>query len=196
MRVIIATANKDKLKEVRHILQGVKPRIVSLADLDKKFRIKENGKTFFDNAVKKTVPVSCAYPDDLVVGEDSGLEVKSLNNEPGVRSKRYAGPDAGDAAIISKVLTNMQGLPANERSAHFRCVLVLMKAGKVVRKFEGLLTGRIHTEPIGKNGFGYDPIFYLPKLKKTVAQIPLEEKNRISHRSQAFGKLKEYLKKL
>ena len=142
------------------------------------------------------MPVSQTFPDDLVVGEDSGLEVSCLSNEPGVRSKRYAGPGAGDAKIIQKVLTNLEGVPVKERGAHFRCVMVLMRGGKVIKKFEGLLKGRIHTEPLGKNGFGYDPILYLPKLKKTVAQISLEEKNAISHRAQAFGRLKEYLKKL
>lgn len=194
MRLIIATTNKDKLAEIRHILSGIKFKIVGMAELNKRFRIKENGKTFLENAVKKTLPVSLVFPDDLVVGEDSGLEVTCLSNEPGVRSKRYAGPGAGDAKIIEKVLTNLAGVSAKDRGARFRCVLVVMQNGKIIKKFEGVLNGRVHTEPIGKNGFGYDPIFYLPKFKKTVAQITLSEKNAISHRADAFGKLKSYLK--
>ena len=194
MRLIIATTNKDKLAEIRHILAGIKFKIVGMAELNKRFRIKENGKTFLENAVKKTLPVSLVFPEDLIVGEDSGLEVNCLSNEPGVRSKRYAGPGAGDAKIIEKVLTNLAGVSAKDRGARFRCVLVVMQNGKVIKKFEGVLNGRVHTEPIGKNGFGYDPIFYLPKFKKTVAEISLEEKNSISHRADAFGKLKSYLK--
>jgi XTP/dITP diphosphohydrolase len=195
MRLIIATSNHNKLKEIQHILKGIKLSMVCLADLDKRFRITENGKTFFDNAVKKTAPVSLAYPNDLVAGEDSGLEIKCLNNEPGVRSKRYAGPGASDTKIVGKVLENLKDVPIKERGAQFHCCLVLMKAGKVVKKFDGTLKGRIHTEAVGKNGFGYDPILYLPKFKKTVAEISLEEKNAISHRAAAFNQLKKYLLK-
>jgi len=195
MRLIIATSNKGKMGEIRHLLSSIKPKLLCLADLSKRFRIKENGKTFLDNAIKKTLPVSLAFPDDLVAGEDSGLEISYLHNEPGVRSKRYAGPGAGDAKIIEKVLTNLSGVASRDRGARFRCVIVLMRAGKVVKKFEGVLNGRIHTEAVGKNGFGYDPIFYLPKFKKTTAELSLEEKNAISHRAEAFGKLKAYLSK-
>ena len=195
MRLIVATTNKGKLEEIRHILYGIKFKVVGMGELNKRFRIKENGKTFLENAVKKTLPVSLVFPDDLIVGEDSGLEVNHLSNEPGVRSKRYAGPGAGDAKIIEKVLTNLSGVSAKDRGARFRCVLVVMRNGKVIKKFEGVLNGRIHTEAVGKNGFGYDPIFYLPKFKKTIAQITLAEKNAISHRAEAFGKLKSYLAK-
>jgi len=196
MRLIIATTNKGKLQEIRHILAGIKFKIVGMGELNKRFRIKENGKTFLENAMKKTLPVSLVFPDDLVVGEDSGLEVSCLSNEPGVRSKRYAGPGVSDAKIIEKILVNLAGVSAKDRGARFRCVLVVMQNGKVIKKFEGVLNGRVHTEPIGKNGFGYDPIFYLPKFKKTVAEISLEEKNKISHRADAFGKLKKYLQSL
>lgn len=195
MRLIIATKNKGKLKEIRHILCGIKIPIVSLSGLDKKFIIKENGKTFLENAVKKTAPVSRIYKDDLVVGEDSGLEVDYLGGKPGVYSKRYSGKNATDLKNNRKLLTELRGLKAKERRASFCCCLALMKNGKLVKTIETRLVGRINEEMKGNRGFGYDPLFFLPKYKKTVAQIALSRKNKISHRAKAFNRLKTYLRK-
>jgi len=193
MRLIIATENEGKLREIKHLLRGVKISIVSLAKLDKKFHIKENGKTFFENAVKKTKPVSNFYKDDLVAGEDSGLEVNFLKGQPGVYSKRYSGKNWTYEKNNLKILKELEGVPAKKRKASFHCCLVLFKAGKLIKKIDGRLNGYISKDSRGVNGFGYDPIFYIPIYNKTIAQLPLNVKNRISHRGIAFLKLKKCL---
>lgn len=194
MRLIIATANVDKLKEIKAILRGVKLPIVCLADLDKKFHIKENGKTFLANAIKKTKPVSVAYPDDLVAGEDSGLEVTYLDGRPGVYSKRYSGKNWTYEKNNLKILKELQGVAWRKRKAHFTATLAVMRGGKLVKKIEGKLNGYISRECKGGGGFGYDPILYIPKYRKTVAQLPSATKNKISHRALAFRKLKVFLR--
>lgn len=193
MRLIIATENEGKLREIKHILRGIKIPIISQSHLDKKFHIKENGKTFFENAVKKTKPVSLAYKDDLVAGEDSGLEVNSLKGAPGVYSKRYSGKNWTYEKNNLKILKKLESIPYKKRKANFHCCLVLFKAGKLLKKIDGRLNGYISYEPKGAHGFGYDPIFYLPKYKKTVAELSAEIKNTISHRAEAFKNLKKYL---
>ena len=193
MRLIVATGNKGKLKEIRRILKGTKLKIVPMDALNKKFHIKENGTTFLSNAKKKTLPVSKYYSDDLVVGEDSGLEVKYLKFAPGVRSKRYSGKGATDLKNNHKLLDALSKCKGRDRAARYRCCLVLAKGGKVVKVFNGILNGRIYDKMCGSNGFGYDPLFFVSKYGKTVAQLPLKIKNQISHRGQAFLRLKKYL---
>lgn len=193
MRIIVATSNKGKLREIGDILDQVKCRLVCLSDLNKKFRIVEDGKSFFENALKKAKPVSMAYKKDFVVAEDSGLEVDYLNGAPGILSKRYCGPKATDKKNNIKLLKTLANVPEKERAANFVCCLVLFKNGELVKTFIGRWYGRIGLEALGDNGFGYDPIFYLPGLKRTSAQISPKRKNNISHRAKAFKKLKKYL---
>ncbi|MFA5271215.1 MAG: RdgB/HAM1 family non-canonical purine NTP pyrophosphatase [Candidatus Omnitrophota bacterium] len=204
MKLIVATQNKSKLKEIRHILSGVGIKIISLNELETKFNIQENGKTFFANAVKKTLPVSKIYKEDLIVGEDSGLVVKYLNGRPGVYSKRYSGKNWTYLKNNLKIIKQLEGVKQKERQAYFLCCLVLMKNGKLIKKIDGRVNGFINKEIKGKNGFGYDPIFCpvrkklssgvcLPKYKKTIAQLPSAVKNKISHRAFAFNKLKTHL---
>jgi len=193
MRLIIATENEGKLQEIKHLLKGIKISVISLAQLDKKFHIKENGKTFFENAVKKTKPVSNFYKDDLVAGEDSGLEVDFLKGAPGVYSKRYSGKNWTYEKNNLKILKELEGVPHKKRKANFHCCLVLFKAGKMIKRIDGRLNGYISQEAKGIHGFGYDPIFYLPKYKATIAQVSLGIKNCISHRAVSFCKLKVYL---
>jgi XTP/dITP diphosphohydrolase len=193
MRLIIATANQDKLWEIKQILRGVKLPIVCFSQFDKKFHIKENGKTFFENAIKKTKPISLAFTDDLVAGEDSGLEVDYLGGKPGVMSKRYSGKNWTYEKNNLKILKELEGVPRQKRKASFHCCLVLFKSGKLLKKIDGRLNGYISQELKGINGFGYDPVFYLPKYKATVAQLSLSIKNKISHRAKAFLQLGKYL---
>lgn len=200
MKIIIATKNEGKLREIKRLLKGISMPIISLKDLDKKFKIKENGKTFLENALKKTAAVSKVYKEDYVAGEDSGLEVDFLGGAPGIFSKRYAGRGANDWRNNLKLLKQLQGVRVDtisrgnkNRKACYRCCLVLLKDDKLVKSFEGRLNGIIAETMKGAGGFGYDPIFYLPKYKKTVAQLSLTEKNKISHRAKAFKKLKRYL---
>lgn len=193
MRLIIATKNKGKLREIKKILQGVGIPIISLNQLDRKFNIKENGKTFRANAVKKAIAVSKVYPDDYVVGEDSGLEVQFLGGGPGVYSRRYSGKGSSDKKNNLKILRELQSVDRKNRRACFCCWASLFKNARLVKSFSGKLNGFISDKIRGTAGFGYDPVFYLPKYKKTAAQLPRNEKNKISHRAKAFSKLREYL---
>ncbi|UCD15026.1 MAG: RdgB/HAM1 family non-canonical purine NTP pyrophosphatase [Candidatus Omnitrophota bacterium] len=193
MRLIIATKNEGKLREIKKILKKLDVPVISLNQLSRKFRIREDGKTFLENALKKAMPVSKVYRSDYVVAEDSGLEIKYLGAEPGVYSKRYSGRGATDKKNNLKVLKELKGAKKRDRGACFHCCLVLFKDAKLVKSFDGKLRGLINEEMRGSSGFGYDPIFYLSKYRKTVAQLPLEEKNKISHRAKAFKKLRKYL---
>ncbi len=193
MRLIIATKNKDKFQEIEKILYGINLSLVCLSDLPKKFKLVENGTTFLENALKKTLPVSKFYKNDYVLGEDSGLEVDFLNGAPGIHSKRYSGKNSTYNSNNKKLIKALSSIHVKQRSANFRCCLVLTKNGKLVKEFNGILKGTIHNKPEGNNGFGYDPVLYLPGYKKTVAQISPALKNRISHRGKAFRKLKRYI---
>jgi len=195
-RLIVATKNRSKFKEIKEILKEIGIKVVSLNDLNKKIKIKEDGKSFFENALKKALRVSSFYKDDYVVAEDSGLEVFSLGGKPGIFSKRFAGKNANDKKNNLKLLKKLQGKGLKERRARFFCCAVLVKNKKFLKKFEGTLTGYINQKIEGKRGFGYDPIFHLPKYKKTVAQLSSREKNKISHRAKAFERLKKYLERL
>jgi len=185
-----AAANR---KEINKILYGIGLPLVCLSDLPKKFKLVENGYTFLENALKKTLPVSRVYRNDYVLGEDSGLEVDFLDGAPGIYSKRYSGRNSTYQSNNKKLIQTLKNVPLEKRKANFRCCLVLVKNGKLVKEFNGILEGIIHNKPEGVNGFGYDPVFYLPKYKKTAAQISPALKNRISHRGKAFRKLKRYL---
>ena len=193
MRIIIATRNESKLKEIKEILKDLDISLSSLNRLKKKFRIVENGETFLENAAKKAIPVSKKYKSEYVLGEDSGLKVNYLKGKPGIYSKRYASKFGNQKKNNEKVLEKLKNVPAKNRGASFCCCLVLAKNGKIIKSFDGRLFGRIADSEIGSQGFGYDPIFYLPKYRKTVAQMPLNKKNRISHRAKAFGQLKKFL---
>lgn len=193
MRLIIATKNRSKVKEIKEILSGVPYKICSLQDLPENFEIVEDGKTFDENALKKSLAVSRVYRDDYVVGEDSGLSVEYLAGEPGVYSRRYSGKDATDLKNNHKLLKALEEVPPLKRKAEFVCFLSLAFAGREEARFEGRVKGLISECLLGQEGFGYDPIFYLPKQKKTMAQLSLSEKNRISHRAKAFFQLRRFL---
>ncbi|MCM8831413.1 MAG: RdgB/HAM1 family non-canonical purine NTP pyrophosphatase [Candidatus Omnitrophica bacterium] len=195
MQLIIATKNLKKFEEIKQILSHIKIPIISLNDIAEKFNLKENGKTFFENAFKKALPISKAYPNDLVVGEDSGLVIDCLGGKPGIYSKRYSGRSYSYYKNNIKILKELKNVEYKKRRAYFICMVVLLKNGKLLKKYEGRLYGYIAKEAKGNFGFGYDPIFYLPKYKKTVAQLLPKEKNKISHRAKAFLKLKNYLNK-
>ncbi|UCC94904.1 MAG: RdgB/HAM1 family non-canonical purine NTP pyrophosphatase [Candidatus Omnitrophota bacterium] len=193
MRLIVATKNNSKFREIKQILKGTPFRVISLKQLRKAIRIREDGRSFCENALKKAKAVSKAYGDDLVVGEDSGIEVTHLRDKPGIFSKRYSGRNSTDLKNNAKLLRELEEVSFKHRTARFRCVLAVVRNNKCVRIIEGTLEGYISGTPKGKGGFGYDPVFYLPRYKKTVAQLTLRQKNKISHRAKAFRKLKVYL---
>jgi XTP/dITP diphosphohydrolase len=156
--------------------------------------IMEDGNSFLENALKKAMVVS-ECTGETVLADDSGLEVEALGGAPGIHSARYAGEDANDEKNIQKLLDDMKNIASENRGAIFRCSLVLYSADGRYETFEGCWKGRIAEKPVGRSGFGYDPVFFLPGEKMTAAELPPEVKNRISHRAQAIAKLKESFRK-
>ncbi|MCX7705792.1 MAG: RdgB/HAM1 family non-canonical purine NTP pyrophosphatase [bacterium] len=187
----LATKNPSKIKEIQEILKDFDCDII-LPEVEK--LPEETGTSFYENALIKASFVSKYYPEMFVVGEDSGLVVPALDGLPGVFSARFAGPDADDGKNIEKLLKYTQHLKEKERNAFFICVIAVAEPAGTHRFFEGRLYGRIAEEPRGNNGFGYDPIFEIPEIGKTVAELSMQEKNRISHRAKAFLQLIEYFK--
>ncbi len=154
----------------------------------------EDGNSFLDNALKKARTIA-ELTGEMVLADDSGLEVAALDGAPGIYSARYAGQGADDKKNILKLLSDLAGVPPEERAAAFRCILVLYRPDGRYDAFDGKWEGRIAEAPAGKRGFGYDPVFFLPERGITVAQLPAEIKNRISHRAKAAEKLKVWLQK-
>jgi len=175
------------------MLEDLDIEIRSLNDYQEIPDIDEDGESFFENALKKAKVVS-EHTGETVLADDSGLEVEYLGGKPGVYSSRYSGADATDSRNIKKLLETLEGVSVEKRSASFRCVLIFYQPGGRYRSFEGRLHGIIHDKPVGDGGFGYDPVFYLPEMGLTVAQLPPEMKNRISHRSRAIDKFIEAYK--
>lgn len=192
MKIVFASKNEGKVKEIKAMLSGTDIELVSLNSYSNVPEIVEDGASFQENALKKARIIS-EFTGENVLADDSGLVVDVLNGEPGIYSSRYAGPDATDEENNAKLLENLKKVPADKRTASFNCVLVLYKKNKEISFFEGKWQGQIIDEKRGSNGFGYDPIFWVPELKMTVAELPADVKNKVSHRGQAFAKLKKEL---
>ena len=190
---MLASRNPGKIKEIQAMLVDLGIGLFSLNDYPEIPEIVEDGKSFLENALKKGRVVAEAA-GEIVLADDSGLEVDALGGAPGIYSARYAGNDADDLQNNRKLLHDLKGVPAANRGAAFRCVLILYPPDGRYEAFEGRWEGRIAEEPVGKGGFGYDPLFFLPGEGMTVAQLSPEVKNRVSHRAQAFAKLKERLR--
>jgi XTP/dITP diphosphohydrolase len=191
--IVIATENMGKLHEIEESLRETGIRIVSLRDFPSLPPIEEDGMSFRENALKKARIVVC-YTGMVTVADDSGLEVDVLDGAPGVHSARFAGEGASDADNNNKLLKLLEDVPLSQRGASFRCVLaVIDPRGKEI-VVEGECRGAIGHEERGRNGFGYDPIFLLPERGETLAELPTEEKNKISHRGKALASLKEVLR--
>ena len=188
--IVVATANAHKVEEYRALLSDQKVELRSLADYPGYPGCEENGATFAENASIKALS-ACRYCDVPAFADDSGLEVAALDNRPGIHSSRYA---ATDPERIAKLLGELQGV--TDRRARFVCVIAIAANGEVIETFEGELKGRIIDTPRGSNGFGYDPIFFLPEYGKTSAEIAPEEKNAISHRGNALRLMRERLEAL
>ena len=193
--IIIATKNAGKAKEFEHIFKPYNVRVKSLLDFEEMDDIVEDGKTFEENALIKARAIANQF-NQMVLADDSGLEVDALDGRPGVYSARYVGEGRNDEDNILKVLHELEGVPTDERGARFVCALAIVTPQGDEVVVRGTCEGRILTECLGTEGFGYDPIFYLPHLSKTMAQLPKSEKNVLSHRADAFVKLQPYLEKL
>lgn len=190
--LLVATTNPGKVREIRKALEGLPFRILTLADVLPGASFRERGKSFLENARAKSLHYA-RLSGLLTLAEDSGLEVEALGGAPGVLSARFSRPEATDARNNAKVLRLLEGVPAKSRRAKFVCVMVLVSGGKVVKEIRGEVRGRIGLESRGRNGFGYDPLFYYPKLGRTFAELSDRQKNEISHRGRALKKLKAFL---
>lgn len=187
-RIIIATKNKGKIAEFQQLFAKKGVEIRSLLDYDDVPDVEETGKTFAENAILKATTIANMFHEP-VIADDSGLIVDALNGEPGVYSARYAGEEKNDQANIEKVLKKLQGVPFEQRTARFYCTLAVAKPNGDVITVDGVCEGYITKSPIGENGFGYDPIFFVPEKQRTMAQLTKEEKNEISHRAKALQHL-------
>ncbi len=191
--IVIATKNKGKLREFRSILAAAYDGILSLADFDEIPDIEETGLSFRENALIKAKATSDFLGVDAI-GDDSGLVVDALRGAPGIYSARYAGEGASDDENNEKLLSELKG--ENNRSAKFVCCIALVCVNGVKEFFEGECRGEILLERRGRGGFGYDPVFFVPEHSKTMAELGLDVKNRISHRAIASGKLLSYFSSL
>lgn len=192
MQVLIATNNKGKKKDFEALLAPLGIDVLTLADMDEPFDVEETGTTFEANARLKAEATANHY-GTIVIADDSGLVIDALNGEPGVYSARYAGEAKDDEANIDLVLERLQGVPEEERTARFVATLAVAYPNEPERTtfYVGTCEGRILEERRGKNGFGYDPIFFVPSLDRSMAELTLEEKGAISHRGAAIRQLAE-----
>jgi len=189
MDLLLATRNQHKTREFGQLL-GPNFTLRDLTSERDLPEILETGPTFEENAVIKAIAISKIFPDEIVIADDSGLEVKSLEGAPGIFSARYAGKNGSDRRNVEKLLCELEGAP--ERSARFRCVIALAKDGELITTVAGEVAGRITKSPRGENGFGYDPIFIPEGFEATFAQLSSETKNAISHRAKAVAGLVRY----
>lgn len=201
LQIIFATGNEGKMREIRAILGDLETEIVSMKEAGLDIEIEESGATFEENAMIKAKAVADVLAaqkrpgEYMVMADDSGLEIDCLNGEPGVYSARYLGEETPFSVKSRDFLGRMADVPEEKRTARFVCAIaaVFPDGGTAVTR--GVVEGRIGHELRGDNGFGYDPIFYLPEYDRTAAELSDEEKNRISHRSRALGLMKEELQK-
>lgn len=194
-KIIFATGNEGKMREVRMILQDLGVEILSLKEAGIAADVEENGTTFEENAVIKATEIM-KMCGEIVLADDSGLEVDALNKEPGIYSARYMGHDTSYHIKNKSLIDRLEGKSGEERNARFVCVIAAAFADGRVFITRGTMEGQIGYEERGENGFGYDPIFYLPEYGCYSAELPLEEKNKLSHRGKALRLMKEKLKEL
>lgn len=195
VRLLIATTNRGKLREVRAMLEGLPVKVVTLDDYPNLSAPIEDQDTFEANARLKALHYA-HLTDCFTLADDSGLEVDALGGAPGVHSARYAGPQCDDAANNAKLIAELSGTPAGERTARFRCAMALAQDGRVLAIETGKIEGVIVDEPRGNNGFGYDPHFFVPQHGMTASEMPSEQKNRISHRGHALRAIRPTLERI
>ena len=191
--LLVATGNRGKFREIEWILRDEVAKLYSPEDFPAMPLVEEDGATFRENAVKKAQSAASATGKP-VIADDSGLEVDALGGRPGVFSARFAGQDADDSKNNTRLLGELASYPEEQRTAAFHCVIALCFPDGVCWTFTGALYGVILREPRGTDGFGYDPLFLVPEYGRTLAELPLEVKNALSHRGQALARLKEYLR--
>lgn len=194
LRIIFATGNQGKMREIRDIMSDLDAEILSMKEAGIEADIEEDGKTFEENAVIKAKAVA-AFTDAIVLADDSGLEIDYLNKEPGIYSARYLGEDTPYSVKNKNLIERLAGVPDEKRTARFVCAIAAVMPGGEIVTTRGVIEGRIGYEEKGDNGFGYDPIFFVPEYGVTTAQLTEDEKNRISHRGRALSAMKTELRK-
>ena len=198
MKIIFATGNKNKMKEIRMILSDLGMEILSMKEAGVETDIVEDGKSFEENALIKAKAIAqlekVKAMDAIVLADDSGLEIDYLNKEPGIYSARYAGTDTSYDIKNSLLLSRMKGVPDEKRTARFVCAIAAVFPNGDEAVVRGTMEGRVAYEICGENGFGYDPIFWLPEYNCTSAELAPEKKNELSHRGEGLRKMREIMK--
>ena len=190
-RIILASNNKDKIKEVKEILTGYD--IISIKEAGVNVDVEENGTTFEENAIIKAKTIM-EMTGEIALADDSGLEIDYLNKEPGIYSARYMGEDTSYHIKNANLIERLEGVPDEKRTARFVCAIAAAFPDGTMKTVRAAMEGRIGYKESGENGFGYDPIFYLPEYGCTSAELSMEEKNKISHRGKALRAIKDELK--
>ncbi|MGL5260699.1 MAG: XTP/dITP diphosphatase [Lachnospiraceae bacterium] len=192
-RIIFATGNEGKMKEIRYILADLEYTVVSQKEAGIFVDVEENGATFEENAIIKAKAIS-RQCNDIVLADDSGLEIDYLNKEPGIYSARYMGEDTSYHIKNNMLIRRLEGVPIENRTARFVCAIAAVFPNGAVETTYATIEGYIGYEELGTNGFGYDPIFMVPEYSCTQAQLSEEQKNKISHRAKALEQMKEKIK--
>ena len=194
-KIIFATGNENKMKEIRMILSDLGMPILSMKEAGICVDVVEDGSTFEENALKKATEIAKTVDNCIVLADDSGLEIDYLNKEPGIYSARYAGEDTSYDIKNNLLLSRLEGVPDEKRTARFVCAIAAAFPDGTTDVVRGTIEGRIGYEIAGGNGFGYDPIFYVPEYGCTTAQMSPEKKNQLSHRGNALREMKIIMKK-
>jgi XTP/dITP diphosphohydrolase len=194
-KLLLATSNPGKIREYRFLLDGLGYQLTTLAEEGIAKIVTESGNNYEQNARLKAITYA-KLGQLTALADDSGLEVDALNGEPGIKSARFAGEFATDADKVSLLLARLNSIPWEKRTARFKCVIAIASPGGRVELCYGECHGMIALEATGGNGFGYDPIFFFPEMGKTMAELPFEVKNQISHRAQASQKARQVLQQL
>jgi XTP/dITP diphosphohydrolase len=194
-KLLLATSNLGKIKEYRLLLDGLGYEITTLAEEGITKVVTESGNNYEQNARLKAIAYA-KLSQLTTLADDSGLEVDALNGEPGIKSARFAGKAATDAERLSLLLARLEGVPWERRTARFKCVIAIATPKGQTEICYGECRGMIALEAKGENGFGYDPVFFLREMNKTMAELPLEAKNQISHRAQASQKARQVLQQV
>lgn len=198
-RIVFATGNQGKMREIREIMQDLGCEIISMKEAGILADIEENGTTFEENALIKAKSVASISKElgcsDIVIADDSGLEIDALNKEPGIYSARYMGEDTPYSEKNANLISRLTGVPDEKRTARFVCAIAAVLPDGRTLTTRATIEGRIGYEEKGSNGFGYDPIFQVPEYGCSTAELTMEQKNRISHRGKALQRMKEELTK-
>ena len=198
-RIVFATGNQGKMREIREIMQDLGCEIISMKEAGILADIEENGTTFEENALIKAKSVASISKElgysDIVIADDSGLEIDALNKEPGIYSARYMGEDTPYSEKNANLISRLAGVPDEKRTARFVCAIAAVLPDGRTLTTRATIEGRIGYEEKGSNGFGYDPIFQVPEYGCSTAELTMEQKNRISHRGKARQRMKEELTK-